>query len=133
MANGDRLPASCRHQRRLFELPPETPVEIEVAIDRPAPFRVKHKGLIVTVASNSLVIETELATPTELARAAGLAQRALQTLPETPVVAVGLNLMYVISEKTAPVASMLESSLDDVVAVRMTPGKSRPIADPKTR
>lgn len=103
-------------QRRLFALPPETPIEVEVAIDRPAPFRVKHKGLVVTVGSDSLSIETDVARVGDLIRAAELAQKALRELPETPVLAAGLNMTIALSDTPATIAPMLESCLDEALA-----------------
>lgn len=100
-------------RRRLFELPEGSPIDIEVAVDRPGAFRVRHDGVIVEPSSIGLTISGVACDMLTLARACEVGRRALNGLPETPVLAAGINFKYRISEMPDAVLDLLESPLDD--------------------
>jgi hypothetical protein len=83
---------------RLFKLPPETPLEIEVPIDSLGPYRVTHNGLTVIATTMHLIVEPQRQTYVDLARAMEIARIAVQDLRETPVAAVGINVRYSTTE-----------------------------------
>ncbi|MCG7946176.1 MAG: hypothetical protein N0C84_07505 [Candidatus Thiodiazotropha taylori] len=80
--------------RRLFNLEPGTPIQVQVAMDVGAPIRVRHDNIIVQPSPTSLVITPQESTPEALANSVTIAQRALDSLPETPMTAAGLNIRY---------------------------------------
>jgi hypothetical protein len=80
--------------RRLFELEPETPVEVQVSLDGRAPIRVKYENILVQPSPASLIVTPQEPTPSELEKSVTIAKRALTRLPETPVSAAGLNLRF---------------------------------------
>jgi len=79
---------------RLFELEPGTPVDVQVAMNIGAPIRVKHENIIVQPSPASLIITPQDPTPEALEKSVTVANRALNSLPETPMSAAGLNLRY---------------------------------------
>jgi hypothetical protein len=80
--------------RRIFQLEEEIPVEVFVAIDALAPPQVRHERMIVVAASDRLIIYPEDQTFPRLAQAMELGRRGLDSLPETPLAAVGINVKY---------------------------------------
>jgi len=103
--------------RRLFALEEGTPVMVEVPMDGLAPHRVRHEGMIVTAEGGRLSIMTEDQTLPELARAKGLATRAIRNLPETPLTAAGYNLRFRVDDPPGALldatATTLDNSLSD--------------------
>lgn len=85
--------------RRLFQLEPDTPVQVLVPIDTIAPPQVKHERMTVVASSDRLVIQPEDCEYPQLARAMELGKRALQDLPETPLAAMGINVKYKVAQK----------------------------------
>lgn len=113
--------------RRLFQLAPETPINVEIGFDRPGLLRVEYSGIVVTPSTKSLLLTPRSSTDAELARSASIAARALEALPETPVSAVGVNIRYEFTEIPSALTELLDSPLDDKlsdaemrVAERMT-------------
>ncbi|MHB1034347.1 MAG: hypothetical protein ACYC35_04270 [Pirellulales bacterium] len=80
--------------KRLFGLDKGTPIEVFVAIDALAPPRVKHDGIVVTVGGDRLIAEPETSDFNGLERAMEIGRRAVKNLPETPVLAAGMNVKY---------------------------------------
>ena len=103
-------------RKRLFQLPEGTPVDIDVAIDRPAPHRVRHDGLFVVPSSGALEISADEPNIASLKRASEIACRALDSLPETPLSAAGVNLRYQLSEIPDSLLTLTELDLDDVLS-----------------
>ncbi len=83
---------------RLFELEPNTPIEVQVAVDVRAPIRVKYEDILIQPSPTSLVITPQDPTPEQLEKSVIIAKRALENLPETPFSAVGLNLRFLFEE-----------------------------------
>jgi hypothetical protein len=103
-------------RKRLFDLPDGTPVEIEVAIDKPGPFRVVHNNVIVAPTSKSLEILSRSNTIEGLKPAAEIAIKALQQLPETPLTAVGINFRYKIDVIPSPLIDLVKAPIDDLIS-----------------
>ena len=83
---------------RLFGLESETPVEVLIAIDAIAPHQVKHGGITVVAGGDRLIVQPETCGFPHLQKAMEIADRALERLPETPVVAAGINIKYTCQE-----------------------------------
>jgi len=79
---------------RLFGLAPGTPVEVFIAIDAVAPHQVTHRGVKVVAGSDRLIVQPDKCDFQDLEKAKVIADRALENLPETPVVAAGINVKY---------------------------------------
>ena len=103
-------------RRRLFELPDGTPIELEVAVDLPGPFRIGHEGLLVIPAAGRLEVAARVASPEALQRACILCQRALVSLPETPVTAAGVNIRYRLTEIPDAVLDLVRAPLDEALS-----------------
>ena len=98
--------------RRLFQLPQGTPVELEMAVDRPGQFRVGYQGILVVPSSISLEIAARVPDRNSLLRACDLGKRALETLPETPVSAAGMNIRYQFAEVPDRIFDLVKAPLD---------------------
>lgn len=99
--------------RRLFNLEPGTPVEVQVAVDVGAPIRVRHENIIVQPSPTSLVITPQDPTPEVLANSVTIATRALTSLPETPMSAAGLNLRFLFDQIPDSLIEVGKSVIDD--------------------
>jgi hypothetical protein len=99
-------------RKRLFEAPDGTHVDVQVAIDRPAPHRVHYNGLTVTPASNMLIVSVDNCDLRSLKEASTLAQKALDSLPETPLSAAGINFRYTIEELPDELLALIETPID---------------------
>jgi hypothetical protein len=98
---------------KLFQLPPGTEVGMEVPLYAVAPPRISHEGLVVVAGNNSLIVEAQAGNYESLARAARVAYRAVDILPETPVTAAGFNLRFQDAARaTETFAALLEHPLD---------------------
>lgn len=102
--------------RRLFELPDEVPIEVEVPLDAPAPFRVRHAGMTIMAGGGRLIVEPTALTYGSLADAMKLGSRALDSLPQTPVLAAGYNIRYKSSEVPLAVVEVVEHSWDNLLS-----------------
>lgn len=101
-------------RKRLLQLPDGTPVHIEVALDRPGSFRIKHDGLVVTPGSSRLEVSLERNDFASLERASAIGQVALRALPETPVAAAGVNVRYTLTPLSNELIDLLRTPIDDV-------------------
>lgn len=122
--------------RRLFKVPPETPLEIELAIDVMLPPRVTYNGLRVAVSSQRLIIESLGCNFAELERGRDLARNALSNLGETPVSAAGVNVKYIYKEPDdhlTRIFELMNCELDDRLApigdrvIKRTLSRSMPV------
>jgi hypothetical protein len=99
--------------RRLFDLPPGTPVELQVPLDRQAPMRVMYGDVMVTPASHTLIVAPTRMLPEVLQAATAAAGRAIERLPETPVTAAGVNVRYRFQELPDRILEDLAGPIDD--------------------
>lgn len=103
-------------RRRLFNLPDDIPVEIELAMDRPGYFRVGNRDLWVVPTSNSLEVVTKTPTSASLEEACALSRRALEALPETPVSAAGINIRYAFPDFPNQILDLIQARLDTALS-----------------
>ncbi len=103
-------------RKRLFKLPEGTPVDVEVSIDRPGPYRVKHGDLLVVPSSVMLEVIPLNLSRTGLEKASQLALTALEGLPETPVFAAGMNIRFKYTDVPVELLDLVKSPLDDVLS-----------------
>jgi hypothetical protein len=103
-------------KKRLFDLPASTPVRVEVAIDTPGYFRVVQDGLIVVPSPSSLQFLTERPDKDSLQKATRVAIVALKDLPQTPVVAAGVNIKYRFSELPNHLIEFMEAPIDGALS-----------------
>lgn len=99
-------------RKRLYQLPEGTPVDVQVALDRPAPPRVHYDGLTVTPSSSVLIIAVDQCDLQSLKKACALATNALHSLPETPLTAAGINFRYRIEELSDDLLQLIETAID---------------------
>ena len=104
-------------RKRLFQLPAGTPVDLQVAIDRPGHLRISHEGVMVIPTPSRLEVVATDGTGTGLTRAAGICQRAISELPETPVTAAGVNIRYRFEELPDDALAQVAAPLDDALAL----------------
>lgn len=103
-------------RKHLFRLAEAMPIELQVAIDRPGHFRIKHDGVVVIPTRSRLETVAAGGTVAELARAAEISQRALAELPRTPVTAAGVNVRYRVDELSDDVLARVHAPLDEELA-----------------
>ena len=101
---------------RLFKLPKDTPVQIEVPLDGLAPYRVKHGPVVITAQSAKLNIFTESPSYENLQIALQIASTALNDLPETPVQAAGFNICYRIENIPEVILGYIKSEMDEALS-----------------
>ena len=101
----------------IFKLPENTPIEVQVTIDRLGPIRVKYEGLIVVVTQGYLEILTETSSFENLNRARELGIKAMNELPITPFEAAGINMRYKFDGVTQRFSEIMKSPLDTNLAV----------------
>lgn len=97
--------------KRIFQVSQEVPLEVLIAIDAIEPPRVKHEGATVVVDSKRLIVTIDKQCFTQLEHACQLATRAIKSLPETPLEAVGYNVKYRASDYIDAIDQLFESNL----------------------
>ncbi len=102
--------------RRLLQLPPETPLEVQVPINELGPIKVRYEGIIIEPSSSRLVIQPAQSTEESLGKAVEIAQRALNGLPETPFSAGGLNIRFLFESAPDSLIDAGTSSIDDILS-----------------
>lgn len=80
--------------RRLFKLDQGTPVDVAIALDTIAPPRVTHEKITVLAGKERLIIQLDQPSYPQLVIAMQTGVSALQNLPETPLVAVGITVRF---------------------------------------
>jgi len=103
-------------RKRLLELPDGSALDIELAVDRPGSFRVRHCGLIIEPTPLSLNIFCEQSTPEQMQSACNIAQKALSSLPETPLSAIGVNFKYRITEIPDETLLLIDCKIDEALS-----------------
>lgn len=102
--------------RRMFQLPSGTPVEVQVPLDRQAPIRVKHRDIVVSPSSTHLVVGPVEQSLPGISASSQIVQRALASLPETPLQASGINFRYIFDEFPDDFIRDLGSPMEDRLA-----------------
>ena len=99
--------------KRLFGLEKGTPIAVEVPIDGLAPYRIRHGGLTVTAELGRLALVADTPSLARLDLARGVASRAIESLPETPLTACGFNVRFKMADLPAKVLTGTRAVLDD--------------------
>ena len=102
--------------QRLFGLAEGSPVLVEVPIDGLAPYRVRHDNLTVTAEMGRLVVNADSPHYALLDRARGIAIRAIEALPETPLTAAGFNVRVKIGDPPNELLAALGPPLDHLLS-----------------
>lgn len=100
--------------KRLFDLPTGTPLEVQVAIDQPGPYRVVHDGVTVAPSPQQLELSVQTNDLASLEKASQIGRKALNVLPETPVAAAGINIRYFLNDFSDKLLDLLKTPIDDV-------------------
>jgi hypothetical protein len=100
-------------RRRLLKLPEGTPLEVEVSLDRPGPYRILHAGLVVVPSSRVLEVAPQKYDLASILKAGEIARAALEALPETPVSAAGVNIRYQLAISPDDLIKLLKAPIDD--------------------
>ncbi len=100
--------------KKLYRLESGLKLEIEVPLDGLAPHRVRHPSgdFIVTADNERIRILLEKLTFDALAHAQATAVNALESLPETPVSAMGINVDFKITDPPQDLIAMFGSPID---------------------
>lgn len=101
--------------RRLLQLEDVTPIQVSIAVDSALPPRVIHNDSNIEVSNSRILISSNDATAANLAASSNIAVRALSSLPETPVTAAGVNLIYTFASSPIELADLVTSSCDDLL------------------
>jgi len=99
----------------LFQEDEGTPIAVEVALDRSVPTRMRHDGIFVVHEPGRLTVAPERPAFQGLWKAAGIAQRAIEELPRTPLVAAGVNVRFKFDEMPPGLTEMRHCKLIDVL------------------
>jgi hypothetical protein len=102
--------------QHLFQLPPSTPVNLQVPVDRLAPIRVGHEGCTVVVEAHQLIVGADEPTFAALSTACEVAARAVDYLPHTPFRAAGINVRCRYEQLPNELLALLECGIDDHLA-----------------
>lgn len=97
----------------MLNLAEGAPLQLEVAIDRPGSFRVIHDDVVVAPSSRQLEIAVQSNDIASLKKASVIGQRALLTLPETPVAAAGINFGFTLDPLPDALLDPLKTPIDD--------------------
>lgn len=103
-------PAGIR--QRIFGINDDVPLEVMIPIDLLAPPQVALNDMVVIADWHRLVIRPRKLDFKSLCGAMSLAQNAVNSLPETPFEAVGINIAYKI-EEVEPLESALKVDVDE--------------------
>lgn len=101
--------------RYLFQAP-GTPLAVEVPLNVPGPWRVRHDALAVLSGQGILEVVAETHSYQVLDQARNCAKHAMGELPRTPLAAAGFNIRYKSNELPPDFAPILACSLDDIIS-----------------
>ena len=104
-------PAGVRS--RCFKLDENTPIEVMVALDDFGPSKVRHEGLVVWADQQRFAVELEDCDFPRLIKAMTIAAGVLESLPETPVSAAGINVRYEVPAGEDRLTALLSAPVDN--------------------
>jgi hypothetical protein len=102
----------------LFGLSEGTPVQVLVPLDVVAPYHIRHDSVTVIPSSDRLLVAPTQGNFKNLVEAIGIARQALAHLPQTPVLAAGLNLTYKSESEVEVLEQATSSTWDDRLSDR---------------
>ena len=109
----------------LFRVPRGTPLAVEVPLNVPGPWRVRHEAVAVIAGGKNLELVAEACNYATLGLAREYADRALAELPRTPVAAAGFNVRYRSSDSPPEFTETFGSGLDAIISSRTLVIKGR--------
>ena len=102
---------------RLFQVEEGTNLRVQVSLDVLAPHKVQSPdGVTVIPDSKSLIIEPRDTSFKCMESAIETAKRALEKLPETPVLAAGINLRFKVTDASTELTEAIRVGLDDRIS-----------------
>lgn len=101
---------------KVFGLDSGVPLEVLVQLDSQSTFQVKHDNVIVVPAHNQLVLQTVEHSSENLAKAATFARNAIESLPETPLIACGINFRYKFEELPAAMSGLVRCGTEGILS-----------------
>lgn len=102
-----------RIRRDLFGHAQGTPIQLEVEVLNPGVFRVKNDEVSVCPTDQSIVFDPLEMTLEGMLKAREVAKKTLEYLPQTPLLAAGMNFRYRLDEAPAALLTSLKITLDD--------------------
>ena len=103
-------PSGIAH--RLFELVEGTNIEVLMPLDEIGRYQVKHDRCIVEVTKQHLLVQPVESSFENLHIASDICCKALASLPETPLTAVGINIRYAVSQDCQSIRNILTHASD---------------------
>jgi hypothetical protein len=100
-------------REHMFHAPQGTSVEVQVALDRPAPMRIRHEGVTITPAADRLIGACTSNDDDSIKRVGVVLGRAVLALSRTPLAAAGVNRRYRFDAIPPTVADVVCSPLDE--------------------
>ena len=102
--------------RRLFENPPNIPLQVEVPLDGLTPHRVKQNGVVVIADTSRLLVQPEVSNYETLRTAMEVCIKAIRNLPETPFSAAGFNLRFKLGNVPAEFIAAVNPEVDGLLS-----------------
>ena len=102
--------------RRLFELDEGTQIGVFVPLEGMALIQVVYDAISITPSSQRLAATPQICSGSKLAQSCTILERALRSLPETPVSAAGVNFRFTFPEAPSALVAVFDSPLNDLCA-----------------
>ncbi len=106
-------------QSKLFEIPTDKKeplvIDLEVPVDGLGPYRVTRDDITIMVEDKRLVVETKKEEYPILEKAMKIGVVAMKNLPETPFIAAGFNLRFLINDFPADFFSATNMEIDNKI------------------
>ena len=100
----------------IFRKTEDTPIEVLVPLDAIGPPKVKIEGLFVSANFDRLIIDCEKNNWEALDKSRKYCCNAIDSLPKTPLSAVGFNIRYEFGEPNSEFLELLKPTLDDSIS-----------------
>lgn len=102
--------------KRVFGLKDGTPLEVAIALDGLGPPRVRYEGITVISNTGRLVISVDDNKYTNVDKARKMAIKAINSLPETPLTAAGINIRFRVQEPPESIIVATSSEIDNLLS-----------------
>lgn len=94
----------------------DIPIEVLVPLDAMGPSKVKIEGLLVSANFERLIIDCKKNDWDSLEKSRKYCQKAIDSLPKTPLSAVGFNVRYELEDPKPEFLKLLKPMLDDSIS-----------------
>jgi hypothetical protein len=98
--------------KRLLKVPEGTGIEVFIPIDLLGAPKVRYEDVTIQLSGQRLIVGTEKPDYQTLNKAAQTARNALCSLPETPVLAAGLNIRFKLNNHPIDLDKIVDSVID---------------------